>query len=240
MLLVVGLGLGYFRHILGNVGEGADILSNLNPHMILFIFIPVLIFESGFNCDWYTFKKEIVNILLLAGPGVLWGAVLIAICFKSILGYDDISWYEAMTLGCVLSATDPVAVVALLKQLGASVRFNTLIEGESLLNDGTAMVFFMLFLDMVKGKASTTTDVIVSFVRIGLGGPLLGIGVGMVAAHYLKKVVRDDVMTANITFLACYFCFWLAEYTFLKVSGILSLVVLGLFLSAVARTRIHP
>ncbi len=97
----------------------------------------------------------------------------------------------------------------------------------------------MLFLDMVKGNSSTAGQVIINFVRIGLGGPLLGIGVGMVAAHYLKKVVRDDVMTANITFLACYFCFWLAEYTFLKVSGILSIVVLGLFLSAVARTKIH-
>lgn len=110
----------------------------------------------------------------------------------------------------MLSATDPVAVVALLKQLGASVRFNTLIEGESLLNDGTAMVFFMMFLDMVKGYTSTTTDVIMNFVRIGLGGPLLGVVVGMIAAYYLKKVVRDDVMTANITFLSCYFCFWLA------------------------------
>lgn len=102
-------------------------MSQMNAHMILFIFIPVLIFESGFNCDWYTFKKEIVNILLLAGPGVLWGAIVIAFCFKGILGYDELTWNEALTLGCVLSATDPVAVVALLKELGASVRFNTLI-----------------------------------------------------------------------------------------------------------------
>lgn len=98
----------------------------------------------------------------------------------------------------------------------------------------------MMFLEMVKGNTSTAAAVILNFIRIGLGGPLLGVAVGLVAAHYLKKVVRDDVMTANITFLACYFCFWLAEYTFLKVSGILSIVVLGLFLSAMARTRIHP
>ena len=58
-----------------------------------------------------------VNILTLAGPGVLWGAILIAACFKKILMYpdDELNWYEALTLGCVLSATDPVAVVALLK-----------------------------------------------------------------------------------------------------------------------------
>jgi NhaP-type Na+/H+ or K+/H+ antiporter len=237
---MVGMALGHFRHYLSAVGDGADIMSKMNPHMILFVFIPILIFESGFNCDWYVFKKEIVNILLLAAPGVLWGALLIAFCFKSILGYEELSWNEALTLGCVLSATDPVAVVALLKELGASVRFNTLIEGESLLNDGTAMVFFMMFLEMVKGNTSTAGAVIMNFIRIGLGGPLLGVCVGLVAAYYLKKVVRDDVMTANITFLACYFCFWLAEYTFLKVSGILSIVVLGLFLSAMARTRIHP
>ena len=58
-----------------------------------------------------------INILTLAGPGVLWGAIIIAACFKWILAYsdDDLTWYHALTLGCVLSATDPVAVVALLK-----------------------------------------------------------------------------------------------------------------------------
>lgn len=83
----------------------------------------------GFNCDWYVFRKAIVNILILAAPGVLWGAILLGCCFKLLLGYEDseLSWYQAFTLGCVLSATDPVAVVALLKDLGASVRFNTLI-----------------------------------------------------------------------------------------------------------------
>ena len=84
---------------------------------------------------------------------MLWGAFIIAFIFKVVLGYgeDDLTWYEALTLGCVLSATDPVAVVALLKELGASIQFNLLVEGESLLNDGTAMVFFMLFMGMVKG-----------------------------------------------------------------------------------------
>ena len=70
-----------------------------------------------------------VNILMLAGPGVLWGAIILAACLKWLLFYpdDELNWYQALTLGCVLSATDPVAVVALLKELGASVRFNTLV-----------------------------------------------------------------------------------------------------------------
>lgn len=86
---------------------------------------------SAFNCDWHVFRKSIVNILILAAPGVLWGAIIIAFMFKVFLGYgeEDLTWYEALTLGCVLSATDPVAVVALLKELGASVHFNILVEG---------------------------------------------------------------------------------------------------------------
>ena len=92
--------------------------------------------------------------MILAGPGVLIGTAFIAICFKVILGYtdDEMSWFNALTLGCILSATDPVAVVALLKELGASARFNTLVEGESLMNDGSAMVFFTLFLGLSKGE----------------------------------------------------------------------------------------
>lgn len=70
-----------------------------------------------------------------------------------ILGYDDnsLTWPEALTLGCILGTTDPVAVVALLKELGAPLRTNTLIEMESLLNDGVAMVFFTIFLESSKG-----------------------------------------------------------------------------------------
>ncbi len=89
-------------------------------------------------------------MVLLAGPGVCWGAVILAIFFKIFLFYG-MDWNLAFTLGAVLSATDPVAVVALLKELGASTKFNTLIEGEALLNDGTAMVFFLFFSNMYKG-----------------------------------------------------------------------------------------
>ena len=72
--------------------------------------------NSAFNCDWHVFRKSLLSILLLAGPGVLWGAIIIALMFKFLLGYgdSDLTWYEALALGCVLSATDPVAVVALL------------------------------------------------------------------------------------------------------------------------------
>ncbi len=89
MLLVLGMVLGYIRDHLGVIGESTSIIEQLNPHMILMIFIPVLIFESAFNCEWHVFRKSLLNIVLLAGPGVLWGAILIAVTFKTILAYPD-------------------------------------------------------------------------------------------------------------------------------------------------------
>lgn len=103
-----------------------------------------------------------------------------------------------------------MAVVALLKELGASVRFNTLVEGESLMNDGTAMVFFMLFMDLAKGKSSTAVGVVVNFVRIALGGPLLGLITGIIVSFWMKRIIRDSVLTVNITFVGAYICFYAA------------------------------
>jgi NhaP-type Na+/H+ or K+/H+ antiporter len=145
-----------------------------------------------------------------------------------------------LTLGCVLSATDPVAVVALLKELGASVRFNTLVEGESLLNDGTAMVFFMLFMDLAKGNTSSVVGVLGNFVRVSLGGPLLGLLVGAIISYWIKKIIRDSVLSINVTFVGAFLCFYIAEFTWVKVSGILAIVTLGLYMSAVGKRKIYP
>ena len=108
------------------------------------------------------------------------------------------------------------------------------------MNDGTAMVFFMLFLDLAKGNTSSPMDVGLNFVRIAIGGPLLGILFGFLTSLWLKRIVRDDVLTANLTFVSCYLCFYIAEFTWVKVSGILSIVVLGLYMSAVGKTKIYP
>jgi NhaP-type Na+/H+ or K+/H+ antiporter len=88
--------------------------------------------------------------LILAGPGVVMTALALAWFLKSVLGYVELGFAEALVIGSVIATTDPVAVVALLKELGASTRFRTMIEGESLLNDGTAFVFFLICMDVVK------------------------------------------------------------------------------------------
>jgi monovalent cation:H+ antiporter, CPA1 family len=77
---------------------------------------------------------------------VLITAILIGFCFLYMVGYsNEFGWSAALTIGAIMSPTDPVAVISLLKSLGAPIKFNLLLEGESLLNDGTAMVFYIIF-----------------------------------------------------------------------------------------------
>ena len=113
--------------------------------------------------------------IILAGPGVIIGAMLLACAWNFILGYsNEFSFPAAMTFASIVCATDPVAVVALLKELGTPIKFNLLLEGESLLNDGTAMVFYLVFASIYKAQGVTIGGIILQFVQLSLGGPLFG------------------------------------------------------------------
>ena len=104
-------------------GSGFNVLSYMDPSLILFMFIPPLVFESAFNCDWFIFKRQIGNILLLAYPICVICAVFTAIVMKFIIVKDAaFDWYIALLFGFLNSTTDPVAVLAVLKEMGTSKR----------------------------------------------------------------------------------------------------------------------
>ena len=117
----------------------------------------------------HVFKRLLGHAVTLAVPGLLAATSLTALVAKYVLPYDwDMN--QALLMGTVLSATDPVAVVALLKELSVSERLATLIEGESLLNDGTAMVFFIMFRDAIVDHSSVgLVDVIGLFCKMSFG-----------------------------------------------------------------------
>ena len=156
ILTIFGIVVGLFDSYLGEVGTGLAIFANIDPHTMLLIFIPALIFESAFNTDWHIFKKEFFQILFLAGPCLLLSSFITAFFMRYVLWYQgEFTFSAAIMFGAIISATDPVAVVALLKEVGASWRLATLIEGESLLNDGTAMVMFAVMQGIVEGSGGT-------------------------------------------------------------------------------------
>lgn len=239
MITVVGLLCGIYHSEMGRIGVAIDIYSKMNAHMILLLFLPALIFESAFNSDWHIFKVEFAQILIMAGPMLLCSTILSALMMKYILGYTGEFTFEACLLyGSIISATDPVAVVALLKELGASRRLATLIEGESLLNDGTAMVVFLVILDIVEGTPITVAEIAVKFIRLSIGGPILGVLGGMALSFMLKRIHNNGVLEVNATIFTSYIVFFIAESTPVHVSGILAIVFLGLYMTNTGKTRI--
>ncbi|NQY67085.1 MAG: sodium:proton antiporter, partial [Flavobacteriales bacterium] len=256
MLLLFGLGLGLLArqgffdvwefgfmemdvHI---IHQSMDWAANINPHLLLFVFLPILIFEAAFAMDVHVFKKSVTNATILAVPGIcialgLTAAMVIG-CQMLGIGFEGWGWPMALMFGSVISATDPVAVVALLKELGASKKLGTLIEGESLLNDGTAIVIFMVFFLGITGSASETNG-FVEFLYVAVGGTVVGLIIGGVVLAWVKKVFNDALVEISVIVAAAYLAFFAAEH-FLHVSGVLALVALGLVMAGVGRTRISP
>ncbi len=252
ILLIVGVILGLFTRIqsIGSISfmhlnvffDSVAWASDIDPHLLLFIFLPILIFEAAFAMDLHTFKKTSVNSTLLAVPGVLINLFTTAFMLMAIqyLGYGLHEWTWILTLmfSAIISATDPVAVVAILKELGVSKRLTTLIEGESLLNDGTALVIFMVFLGTITAQQSQNHE-LVEFLRVSLGGVAVGLIIGILFIRWIKRIFNDAMVEISIVIAAAYLTFYLAEHIF-HVSGVLSLVALGISLGGYGRSFISP
>lgn len=253
LLLIIGIVLGVLNrmHLFESWGS-LDVsfihdsfiwAANIDPHMLFFVFLPILIFEAAFAMDLHTFKKSAANSVILAVPGILvalllTGAMVYAIDLFDIGLEGWANWGLAFMFGSVISATDPVAVVALLKDLGASKKLGTLIEGESLLNDGTAIVLFMVFFLGISGEASDTNG-FVEFLRVAIGGIGVGLVVGWITLRWLKGVFNDAMVEISVVVAAAYITFYVAEH-FLHVSGVLALVALGLLVGGFGRSSISP
>lgn len=248
LLLIFGLGLGFLARIgiFSNSFATLDIAlkwaGEIDPHLILFVFLPTLIFEAAFAMDVHTFKKTAGNALILAVPGIIIALVLTGAMVMGLkhlgIGFQAWGWSLALMFGAVASATDPVAVVSLLKGLGASKKLGTLIEGESLLNDGTAIVIFMVFFLGLTG-AATGNSPLFDFFRVALGGTLLGIVIGGITIAWVKRVFNDAMVEITVIVVAAYLTFYIAE-DFFHISGVLGLVALGLAMASVGKTRISP
>ena len=219
---------------LGNFKDSVDDWADIDAELILFLFLPVLIFGEAMSLKWHHVKGVFSQSLLLAGPGVGLGAILMASFAKFALPYNW-SWNLCMVFGSILAATDPVAVVALLKNAGASPKLTILIIGESLMNDGTAMVLFNLFFNMMQGDTYDFGGIVVYFVQMALGAPLLGVAFGLVTVYLMRLADRtmshDDVtVQIALTFCCAYLVFFTAEYE-CEISGVLACVGAGLMLA---------
>ncbi|XP_037403832.1 sodium/hydrogen exchanger 7-like [Triticum dicoccoides] len=237
-LLVLGVALGGLeygtKHGLGKLGAGIRIWSAINPDLLLAVFLPALLFESSFSMEVHQIKKCMAQMVLLAVPGVVISTVLLGAAVKLTFPYDW-NWKTSFLFSGLLSATDPVAVVALLKDLGASKKLSTIIEGESLMNDGTAIVVYQLFYRMVLGKTFDAGSIIKFLSQVSLGAVALGLAFGIASVLWLGFIFNDTIIEISLTLAVSYIAFFTAQDA-LEVSGVLAVMTLGMFYAAFAKT----
>lgn len=189
------------------------------------------------SLNWYHVKGAFWQAVILAGPGVIIGAALTGVIAKYMLPYSW-NWNLSMTFGSILSATDPVAVVSLLKSVGASPKLTMIIVGESLLNDGTAMVLFTVFNHCLNGMSYTIDSIIVFFASACFGSAFIGLLIGAVTVRWMRTANRtlsemDVLVQIAITLCAAYLTFFVTQGT-LGISGVLGCCGAGIMLAWLA------
>jgi NhaP-type Na+/H+ or K+/H+ antiporter len=233
-LLGIILGLWVKFTYLDAFGESLNLWSNIQPALLLFVFLPPLIFGDAMKINIHHLKSTFWSSALLAGPGSVIGVFLLAACVKVMLPYNW-TWELCYTFGAILCATDPVAVVALLKDAGAAPRLTILVIQESLYNDGAALVLFNIFLDTLRIEKIydyTASSSIKYLIRVIFISPALGVAIAFATLLGLnlanRRLNTDDVTIQVVLTLCCaYLSFFIAEY-FVKVSGVLSCVFAGI------------
>ncbi|CAI0385036.1 unnamed protein product [Linum tenue] len=237
-LLIIGIALGSLEygtsHKLGKIGDGIRIWASIDPDLLLAVFLPALLFESSFSMELHQIKRCMAQMLILAGPGVLISTFCLGSALKLTFPYHW-SWKTSLLLGGLLSATDPVAVVALLKELGASKKLSTIIEGESLMNDGTAIVVYQLFFRMVLGNTYDGGAIIKFLTQVSLGAVGIGLAFGIASVLWLGFIFNDTVIEIALTLAVSYVAYFTGQEG-ADVSGVLTVMTLGMFYAAVAKT----
>lgn len=243
--------------LISTLKESTDMWNDIDGHVLLFAFLPALLFGDAMVLNTHHFQRSFWQCLLLACPGVIFGTFSTGLAAYWFLPEDKFTFTRSLPLclsfGSILAATDPVAVVAILKQLGASPKLTMQITGESLMNDGTALVIFNLFWEIYNfplenkffGNMRDNTEgqidwgnILTYFLQMSGGGACVGLVIGMLAYFWMGSATRkhnesDGIIQLSITVLTAYLSFFIAESEF-KMSGVLSCVGAALVLARYA------
>ena len=201
---------------------------HLTKELLFSVFLPGLLFEAAFHIEFRDFWRNRLTVASLAVPGVAAAVALTAMILTPVVSTlhleQDFTWPYALVFGALIAATDPIAVVAVFRSLGVPRRLSVLLEGESLLNDGTAIVFFTLSLSLVTGASVTTGQIATDFLKIVGFGALIGAAVGLAASQVIKQI-DDAMIEITLTTIAAYGSFVTAEH--FHYSGVIAVVVAG-------------
>ncbi len=234
-LVVVGL----LASVLGEV-----VSVDVSPDVILFLLVPPLLFEATLQLPWPKLRADLVPIMLFAMVGTAAGTMALGALVHVTV---SVPWAAAFAFGALISATDPVAVIALFKTLGAPKRLSVLVEGESLFNDAVAVVAFGLAVTAAAGdKPFTLGGAVTDFVVVSAGGLGIGLILGYLVSSVFLARVDDPLIETSTTLALAYGSFLLAEEFGILIgrdlhfSGILAVVTAGLMVGNVGMHNTSP
>ena len=198
---------------------------HLTEELILFIFLPPLLFEGAIHFELTDLRRNIKTIGALAFPGLVASGFLAGFLIQHLTGLPMI---VALLVGVMITPTDPISVLALFKKLGVSKRLAMIVEGESVFNDGTGIVLYSVLVGIVTSGTLNLTASILLFLKVVAGGLLTGMVLGYMAFLLLKRL-DDHVLEVLITLLLAFGAFIVAEHT-LHVSGVMAVVAAGVLI----------
>ena len=196
----------------------------LDPELVLVVFLPPLLYSAAFFASLRDLRYDIRSISLLAIGLVIATACAVAVVAHALI--DGLPWAAAFALGAIVAPTDPLAAVEIGQRLGLPRRIRTILEGESLINDGTALVIYRVAVGAV-GGAFSLTDAGLKFVLGAAGGVAIGLAVGWVIAE-IRKRLDDPPVEVTISILSGYAAYVPAERA--GCSGVLAAVTIGIYI----------
>ena len=233
-LVLVGLALAFFEPLTAFGINVEELRSYLTVELILSIFVPPLVFEAAFHINFKDLMKNLKIILIFAIPGLILTMFLVGWMVSTMVG---IPMTVALLFGALIAATDPVAVVALFRSLGVPKRLQILLEGESLFNDGTAIVMFNIMLGVIATGNFKLSEGILDFFLVAGGGLFVGVVVGWTATRFIG-IIDDAMLEITITLVAVFGAYIGAEQ--FHFSGVLAVVAAGLVCGNLSSSRMSP
>lgn len=218
--------------------SGLELNVHLTPDFIFFVLLPLLLFESASKINSHQFKLQFRTISFLATFGLLLSVGIVGWLLMWLL---DLPLGVGLLFGTIISATDPIAVLAIFHSLGAPKRLGMIAEGESMFNDATAVILFRVIGSIVIAEHAFGVDTLFSsfstFVYVFVGSLLVGWLMGLGTSYLIEKVENDRIIETTLTVALALVSFGFTEH-FLHLSGVISTVAAGIALSTYGRTRI--
>jgi CPA1 family monovalent cation:H+ antiporter len=214
----------------------------LNPGSVLFIFLPILLYESAYSFKLKELREIMVPGFLFASVGLVISAVVVALFFNLLF---HLPFLESLLFGAVISSTDPIAVLSIFKQLGVPKRLQLLVDAESFLNDGTSVIMFRIIIAILGGGAlygfggKEIVDSFGNFAVVLFGGLAVGVAFGYLFAHLIAPVKNVSSVEIALTIILAHLVFIVADH-YLHVSGILAVLGAGVVMGNYGESKISP